>query len=229
MAEIFLVAGATGGVGQQLVSKLLRRGEHVRTLVRDANRARAVLGENLEHMVGDATQPETLPRIFEGVQTVLCTIGSRAVEGKANPEHIDYGGVVNLVEAAKAANVQHVLLVSSIGATDPTHPVNQFGRVLEWKLKGENHLRASGLSYTIVRPGGLTDDPGGQAALQIGQGDTLSGRITRADTAEVCLQALAHPTTFGTTFEIIAADGSPPDDWDALFADLKTDRELSND
>lgn len=228
IGEIYLVAGATGGLGQQIVSRLLLRGKHVRALVRDVQKSRALLGENLEHVQGDTRQPDALHEAVNGVSTVICVTGTRSPEGANSPEAVDYEGVRNLVNAAKASGVAHFMLISSIGATQPDHPLNkQFGRVLEWKQKGEQALRRSGVAYTIIRPGGLTDEPGGQQAIQIGQGDKLSGRIARADVAEVCLQALSHPNTVNTTFEVIGVEGEPPSDWDAFFADLKRDEKES--
>ena len=120
--------------------------------------------------------------------------------------------------------MEHFVLVSSCAVTKPDHPLNKFGQVLTWKLKGEDVLRASGLAYTIVRPGGLTNEPGGQSALVIDQGDRLNGMISRADVAEVCVQALQQPNARNTTFEVVQAQGAPVDDWAALFATLRPDR-----
>ena len=75
-------------------------------------------------------------------------------------------------------------------------------------LQGENAVRASGLAYTVVRPGGLTDAPGGRA-LRLAQGDRRrTGRLARADVARVCVDALLHPSTRDTTFEVVNAAGA---------------------
>lgn len=224
MSDIYLVAGATGGVGQQVVSRLLRRNEHVRALVRDLTKARALLGENLELVQGDVRRIDSANEAVQGVKTVICTLGARPGHENNTPEQVDYEGVQNLVLAALNAGVERFILVSSLAVTHPEHPLNQYGRILDWKLKGEDVLRSSGLVYTIIRPGGLTDEPGG-AALTFDQGDRLSGRVSRADVAETIMQALTHDHASNVTFEVISDDSAPGhhDQWDRLFSSLKAD------
>ncbi len=229
MTQPILIAGATGGVGRHLVGKLMAQDQAVRALVRDRALAATLFSsaDSAELVVGDARDPQTLPDAFAGVRAVICTIGAKAPVGDGSPEKVDFEGVRNLVLAAQRANVQRFILVSSIAVTHPEHPLNNFGRVLDWKLKGEDVLRASGLIYTIIRPGGLTDDSGGMTGFKIGQGDTISGgHISRSDVAAICLAALDEIASYQTTFEVIADDGESPADLVALFAALKTDREL---
>lgn len=219
-----LVAGATGGTGQQIMLQLLTKGETTRALVRDVTRARSVLGEKPDLIVGDVTVPATLPAAFADVTHCICTIGSNVMQGKQQPKDIDYQGVANLVDAAKDAQIQHMVLVSSIGATQPDHPINKYGRVMEWKLEGENYLRASGLNYTVVRPGGLVDEEGGTQGIAFGQGDYMTGRIPRADVAAVCLAALGNAHSYGITFEIISNEMSPITDYNAIFDTMEKDK-----
>ena len=70
----------------------------------------------------------------------------------------------------------------------------------------------------------MTNEPGGQAALSFGQGDRISGMVSRADVAEVCVQALQQPSARNVTFEVVQAQGAPVDDWATLFATLSPDR-----
>ncbi len=227
MTQPILIAGATGGVGQQLVGKLMAQNQVVRVLARDPAQARELFGDGLPVIEGDASEPISLPQAMIGARAVICTIRAKAPAGENSPEKVDYEGVRNLITAARNASIGRFVLVSSLGVTHPDYPMNNFGRVLEWKLKGENVLRTSGLNYTILRPGELTDDPGGMTALRIGQGDHISGgQISRSDVAALCLTALDDITTFHTTFEMIAEPGDPPQDLRDLFAALKTDREL---
>jgi uncharacterized protein YbjT (DUF2867 family) len=113
-----------------------------------------------------------------------------------------------------------------MGATHLDHPLNKmFGNILVWKLKGEDALRASGVPYTVVRPGGLRDAPGGATGLKAFQGDDLrnQGSIPRADVATVCLAALGNAAARGKTFELVADTVTTRTDLDALFAGLKAD------
>jgi uncharacterized protein YbjT (DUF2867 family) len=223
---LILVAGATGGVGQRVVRKLLIQGQPVRILVRNAAKARKLFGAGPEVAVGDVRRPETLAEPMQGIEAVICTIGARVPLGDNSPKQVDYEGVRNLVEAAQAAGVKHFVLVSSLSVTNPEHPLNAVGNVLTWKLKGEETLRKSGLTYTIVRPGGLTDEPSGLTALQFDQGDHIMGRISRADVAEICIQALSQPAAADVTFEVIETEGPPPTDWGKLFGGLKPDADV---
>ena len=224
MHGIVLVVGATGGVGQHVTRKLLERGDPVCLLVRNPVRIRTLFGDVPCVFVGDTRQPESLTPAFQNVRAVICATGTTTPVGSNSPEHVDYEGVRNLVEAACPASVEHFVLVSSCAVTKPDHPLNNFGQVLTWKLKGEDALRASGLTYTVVRPGGLTNEPGGQAALTFAQGDRISGMVSRADVADVCIQALQQPNARNVTFEVVQAQGAPVDDWATLFAPLSPDR-----
>lgn len=128
------------------------------------------------------------------------------------------------------------VMVSSAGVTRPGRPDldldaeppavrlnDQLGGLLTWKLRGEDYVRASGLSYTIIRPCALTEEPG-QQPLKFDQGDTLKGRVSREDIAELCIQALAQPQACGVTFEVAAGDmGCAAGDWSCLFRRLQPD------
>jgi len=109
--------------------------------------------------------------------------------------------------------------------THEDHYLNKaFDNVLKWKLKGEQVLRTSGIPYTIVRPGGLTDEDGGQHEILFKQGDKDGGLITRADVARVCVAALEIPAARNKTFEVINGSTPPAKDWQTLFAGLKPDK-----
>lgn len=219
-----LVAGATGETGRLMVAGLRKEGYAVRALVRDPAKARELLGDQAELVQGDVKDPATLGPAMQGVSVVLSAVGPGAATGPDRPEAIDYHGVKNLAEAAATAKVQQFVLVSSRGTTQEDNPLNKiFGDVLKWKLKGEDALRASGVPYTIVRPGGLVNEAGGQASISFEQGDVDRGqiKIARADVATICIQALKYPEARNRTFEVSATPGSPPADWRALFAALK--------
>jgi uncharacterized protein YbjT (DUF2867 family) len=225
-ADTLLVAGGTGRTGQQVVRQAVEQGYEVRVLTRDTARARELFGDRIVAVEGDVREPDSLKSAFEGVRYVISAIGSNSRHDPTNtPEAVDYRGVQALVDAAKAAGVEQFVLVSSMGVTRITHPLNRFvDNILLWKALGENALRFSGVGYTIVRPGGLTDEPGGSAGFRVGQGDTMSeGRIPRADVAAVCLAALGNPAARDKTFEIVADPASERIDPARLFAPLGVD------
>jgi uncharacterized protein YbjT (DUF2867 family) len=145
-----------------------------------------------------------------------------------SPEFVDYGGVKNLADAARAAGVRHLVLESSAGAGSGGGVTGVLlnllsGDALKWKAKGEAHLRASGVPYTIVRPGGLTDDPGGKTGLALLQGDEKSGRIPRADVAAVLVAALDNPAAVRKTLEVVTDAAAKPGAWRNGFSALRRD------
>jgi uncharacterized protein YbjT (DUF2867 family) len=222
-----LVAGATGQTGRLIVAGLQEEGYAVRALVRDPAKGRQILGGRVQLVQGDIKDPATLARAMAGASVVVSAVGARGAKGPDRPEAVDYEGVRNLAKAAAAARVQQFVLVSSRGVTQEDNPLNRiFGDVLKWKRKGEDAVRASGVAYTIIRPGGLTNGPGGERRIVFQQGDTVSAQTTiaRADVATICVQALKYPEARNRTFETNAVDGSPVSDWRAMFAVLQPDR-----
>jgi uncharacterized protein YbjT (DUF2867 family) len=225
---LVLVAGATGGTGHALVDQALAAGYRVRVLVRDEDKARGLFGNRVAYAVGDVRNARPLRSAVRGADYVVSALGSNTRRDPENsPELVDYGGVKALAEAARDAGVRHFVLVSSMGVTHPDHPLNRmFDDILVWKLRGEDALRASGVPYTIVRPGGLTNDPGGRLALEVMQGDPrdVTGRISRADLATLLVNALGRESASGRTFEVVSGDAPATEpEWDALFGRLAPD------
>ncbi len=223
---LVLVAGATGGTGRLVVQTLLENGFHVRAFVRDVEGAKKLLGSKIAYAKGDVREIASIKPALEGVTHIISAIGAGPGGDAGNgPEFVDYRGVKNLSDAVSAAKLDHFVLVSSMGVTHEDHYLNKaFDNVLKWKLKGEEVLRTSGVPYTIIRPGGLTDGDGGQKEILFKQGDKDGGLITRADVARVCVAALTIPAARNKTFEVINGSTPPAKDWQALFAGLKPDK-----
>jgi len=226
-AQTVLVIGATGGTGREVVRQAQTRGYVVRAFVRDESRARAVLGDSVQYFVGDVRTGDGIEAAVKGADYVVSALGSNVRNDPQNtPERVDYHGVRLLAEASAKAAVKQFVLVSSMGVTHPDHQLNKmFGNILVWKLKGEDALRASGVPYTVVRPGGLLNTPGGEAGVKAFQGDDLrnQGSIPRADVATVALAALGNPGARGKTFELVSDKSVSRSDLNAIFAGLKTD------
>lgn len=135
MTRPVLIAGATGGVGLHLVRRLLARNDPVRALVRDVEKARRVLGSEVELMAGDTRKPHTLVPAVVRARAVISATGSRSPLGPNSPKHVDYEGVRNLVAAARGAGMEHFVLVSSIGVTRPDLPPDAFGKQFKKGLR----------------------------------------------------------------------------------------------
>ena len=222
--DLVLVAGATGKTGRFVVEELLANGFRVRAFVRDTDKAREILHDDIEFAKGDVKNRESIDAALGGVASMIIAIGSTRGDPDNSPEHVDYGGVKNLIEGAADAGVDQFVLVSSGGVTHEEHVLNEmFDNILVWKFKGEEAVRNSGVDYTIVRPGGLVNKPGGQTQVVFQQGDNVEGIIPRADVAQVCVQALMFPEARNRTLEIIGGTKPLPQDWQSSFAALQSD------
>jgi uncharacterized protein YbjT (DUF2867 family) len=225
---VVLVVGATGKTGGAAVEQLVAQGRwQVRAMVRDPGKA-AAFPTGVEVVTGDLRDAASLAPAVQGASYVISAAGSTGGEwfGDNRPEKVDYEGVRNLATAARAAGVRHLCLVSSMGVTHADHPLNKrLNNIFDWKLKGEAALRGSGVGYTIVRPGGLRDEPGGRQGVKATQGDTLEdqGTIPRADVAAACIAALTLEAARGVTFELVGVPGTPPPDWAQVYAGLAED------
>jgi uncharacterized protein YbjT (DUF2867 family) len=227
---LVLVAGASGKTGRLVLEAAVRSGFRVRGMARDPAKAKAEIPGRYEWVAGDVRDPVSLEPAMAGVDYVVCAIGATERSGPNGPEFVDYGGVKNLAESAKPAGVKQFVLVSSTGVGGGAGAYGWMLNtilmpgILEWKGKGEQALRASGLPYTILRPGGLTNDRGGQQGIRFTQGDTLGGgMIARADLATVAVAVLGNQAAVGKTLELAGDDRSSPGEWRTALGALKKD------
>ena len=176
---------------------------------------------------GDVTRPGTLPGAVDGVDAVVFTLGSDGA-GKVGAESVDYGGVRNVLDAL-GSRTARIALMTSIGVTNRTGAYNRATEAHDWKRRSERLVRASGLPYTIVRPGWFDSNGPDEHRLVLLQGDThqagdsSDGVIARRQIAEVLVRSLGSDRALRKTFELIATTGPAADDFDALFAPLDAD------
>lgn len=199
--------------------------------IRDAGAMREACGGMDAMIICTSATPSPL----EG-QT---TADGRPVFGYPNgqPEEVDWLGQKNQIDAAKQAGVSHIVVCSSMGGTNPDNPLNQFGRnedgtggnILLWKRKAEQYLIDSGVTYTILHPGGLTDDAGGERELVLGVDDeqhtTDNRSIPRADVARLLVAALEHESYRNRSFDARSrpvGEGDVTTDFDQLLKDMTT-------
>jgi uncharacterized protein YbjT (DUF2867 family) len=212
------VAGATGETGRRIVKELVDRGIPVRALVRSRELAAQVLPPKAEVVVGDVLDPTTLEAGMEGCAVVLCATGARPSWDPLQPYRVDYVGTKNLVDVAKAKGIQHFVLISSLCVSRLFHPLNLFWLILVWKKQAEEYLQKSGLTYTIIRPGGLKNQDN-EDGIVLSPPDTLfEGSIPRTKVAQVAVESLFQPAAKDRIFEIIAKPGVPRREWSELFA-----------
>lgn len=215
-----LVAGATGQTGRQIVEQLLARDVEVRALVRAESKADANLPDSVEVVVGDVLKPETLTAAFAGCQVLLSATGAAPSFDPTGPYKVDYEGNKNLVDAAKAANVDQFVMVSSLCVSKIFHPLNLFWGVLYWKQQAEDYLKNSGVAYTIVRPGGLKNENNNQAIVMSAADTLFEGSISRQKVAEVCAEAVVQPTAKNKVVEVVTSETAAPQPLPTLFASV---------
>ncbi|MFC1401782.1 MULTISPECIES: NAD(P)H-binding protein [Streptacidiphilus] len=220
-----VVVGGAGRVGRLVAQRLLERGAAVRVVDHALQHARRHLPPGVAFTLGDVRDPAGLAEPLARCSAVVyCVDPGTADTGPDSPQSTVYQGLCNVLDAARAAGQRpHVVLISQHHATHWGHPLNAYGRVLEWRLAGEEALRESGLPYTVIRPGWLTDGAAG-LRVRLAQGDRGNGQVSRQDVAEACVQALYCPSASGVTFEMFNETGVAPSHWEGLFAALEWDQ-----
>lgn len=223
-----LVAGATGRTGRLIVDKLLDQGYTVRVFVRNPEKAKKFFGNSVEIAVGDVKDSAAIDAAMQDVRWVISAIGAGGSKDKRNvPEFVDYGGTKNLAGAAVKAHVKQFIMVSSRSAGKKKHILNErHNNVLIWKLKGENVLRESPLHATIIRPGGLTSEPGGKVSIGVFpvETETKLRRIPRADVATVCVAALNNTDAYNKTLVVLSNPETKQLPWNQFFKVIPKDQ-----
>jgi len=221
-----LVVGATGSIGYLVVEEAVRQGYAVRALVRTPSKARKFPAQ-VEVTSGDVTRPETLTAAVNGVDAIVFTLGSDG-KGKVGAETVDYGGVRNILHAL-GSQKPRIALMTSIGVTNREGSYNRSTEAHDWKRRSERLVRASGLPYTIVRPGWFDYNGANEHKLLFLQGDRRQagdpsdGVIARRQIAEVLIHSLTSEAALRKTFELVAVTGPAQENLDPLFAALDGD------
>jgi len=199
-----LVAGGHGKVALRLLTRLAAQGHTARGLIRNPDQADDLRAAGAVPVIGDMEAASSLAPWVRGADAVVFAAGAGPGSGPARKRTVDLGGAVKLADAAMAEGVTRYVMVSSIGAENPS-AAGAMQPYLEAKAEADAYVVASGLDYTIVRPGSLTDDPGsGRVTVTRTLGNR--GRVSRDDVAAVLAACLQTPSTIGVTFELFAGD-----------------------
>ncbi len=198
-----LVFGGTRGTGLEIVRQLRERGETVTVAVRRTSNTVELQKLGVDTVIADALDVETVQAAMSSqtFAAVVSTLGTARGEQDKRP---DYIGNRNVMDAAKAAGVLRFVFITVIGTGNsadaaPRPSRNFLKEVIALKSQAEDHLRASGLDYTIIRPGGLGDVPATGTAVLVDDPAAFS-YIGRIDLANLAVQALGDPTTIGKTY-----------------------------
>lgn len=196
-----LIIGGHGKIALRLAPLLVERGDEVTSVFRNPDHQQEVAATGATAVVADVEQLDTagLADLVKGQDAVVWSAGA----GGGNPARtyaVDRDAAIRSMDAALAAGVRRYVMVSYLGA-GPGHGVpedNSFFAYAESKTAADEHLRGTGLDYTILAPGPLTmDEPTGLIAVA----DPGDGRVARADVAGVIAAVLLDGSTVGRTIE----------------------------
>jgi len=200
------IAGGHGQIALRLARLLSERGDEPLSLIRNPDHAAEVEATGAQAVVCDLenASDDEVAAAVEGAGAVVFAAGAVPGSGAERKRTMDHGGAVKLIAAAKRQDIARYVIVSSMGA-DPDAPGDDvFSVYLRAKGQADADLRESGLDYTIVRPGGLTNDPG-TGRVQLGE-NLDSGRIPRDDVAAVIAAVLVADNTIGKSFDLLSGD-----------------------
>lgn len=250
--NLVFVAGATGRVGSRTVRELLKLGFKVRAGVRSAQRAQPLVKsvgqiklenaadggakaiEKLEIVECDLEKSDQIRPALGDASIVICCIGASEKEifDVTGPYRIDYQASKNLIDAATVAKVDHFILLTSLGTNKVGFPaaiLNLFWGVLLWKRKAEEALLASGIPYTIVRPGGMerpTDSFKETHNITLSEEDTLfGGLVSNLQVAELmAVMAKKRSLSYCKVVEVVAEATAPLTPMEDLLAKIPSQR-----
>lgn len=195
-----LIIGASGQIGQLVTKTLAETGEPVRALVRNKSKLDHIKGGELEIMEVDLEGD--FSQAFDGIDNVIFVAGSGGSTGADKTLLIDLWAAKKAVDYAKEANVKQFIMVSSIGADDPEAIESDIKPYLVAKHMADQYLMASGVPFTIVRPGPLTNEKG-QGKITIKRPNSREEMaIPRADVAKSVLFILSKDDLNGKIFEL---------------------------
>jgi uncharacterized protein YbjT (DUF2867 family) len=214
-----LVLGATGALGQHLVQQLRQANRAVRAYTRTVTDADEIELTGAKAQIGALTDQVRLAKAVQGVSGILWAVGSRPSAMPADIDMTEHKSLRSLLEVLAKIDPVPLVFCSSMGTLDPMS-MPPLAKILIAKRNAELALEEKKLSYTIVRPGGLTENPGGGGVLLAPSIEGM-GRISRADVATIMIAALGRQDLRGKTFEIINKEGAPSASDPKVFAGMK--------
>jgi uncharacterized protein YbjT (DUF2867 family) len=202
------VAGGHGKIGLRLLRLLHQNGHRGRGLIRSQGQAPALRSAGGEPVVADLETLDVpdLAIAIQGADAVVFAAGAGPGSGEERKRTMDHEGAVKLIEAAQHEGIKRYVIVSSMGAADPaaSGADGVFAVYLQAKHDADEALKASGLDFTIVRPGMLSDDAG---TGRVSVGERLErGEVSRDDVAGALFAVLGADNTIGKDFDLLGGD-----------------------
>jgi len=204
------IVGGHGQIARHLGAALVERGDEVRGLIRNPDHGAALASLGMSPVLLDIEKRSAadLAEAIRGVDAVVFAAGAGPGSGAARKETADYAGAVVSLEAARLAGIDRFVMISAMGTDDPPGDDSVFSVYLRAKARADQEVMKSGLSWTIVRPGLLTNDqPLGTVQLAR---HVERGPIPREDVAAVLAAVLDEERTVGRVFEVVSGDTRVP-------------------
>jgi nucleoside-diphosphate-sugar epimerase len=191
------IAGAHGKIAMLLTRRLAAGGDTVTGLIRNPDHAGDVRGAGADPVVRDLEQasPAEVAEAIGGADAAVFAAGAGPGSGSARKLTMDRDGAITFLEAATSAGVPRFVVVSSVGAESPPDDDDVFSVYLRAKAEADAAVKASDRRWTVLRPGGLTDDPG-TGLVHISK-KPFRGRVPREDVAAVIEAVLDGPRAVG--------------------------------
>ena len=197
--------GGHGQVGLRLLRLLARDGHRGRGVIRKAEQAGDLEAAGAEAVLCDLERGDDLRAHLGAADAIVFAAGAGPGSGPARKRTVDYGAAVAAMDAARDLGVARFVIVSSIGTHDVAGAAEAMRPYLEAKRDADDALKQSGLEWTVVKPGRLTDVPG-SGRVQVSRTFGGRGDIPRDDVAVVLLECLEAPNTIGVEFELFEGD-----------------------
>lgn len=199
-----LVAGGHGKIGLRLLRLLAENSHRARGLIRNPDHAPDLEAVGAEAVLCDLEREDVRPHIG-AADAIVFSAGAGPGSGPERKRTVDYGGAVKLIEAAEESGPSRYVIVSSIGSRDPESGSGPMRPYLQAKADADRRLMASALDWTIVCPGGLTDEPG-TGRVEVAPELNRRGQIPRDDVALVLVEALRTDSTIGKRFDLLSGE-----------------------
>lgn len=207
MPRTIAISGASGKTGYRIAEEVMQRGDIPRLLLQKHSQLPPQL-QGCEQQRLDFNNDQALDAALAGADALVIATGARPSVDLTGPMRVDAWGVARQVRSCERVGLRRVVLVSSLCAGRWQHPLNLFGLILVWKRVGERALENSGLDWTVIRPGGLSEreDDLELEGIRYSEADQQnSDSIPRRLVARCCLEALDTPAACGRIIEVTSS------------------------
>jgi len=199
------ILGAHGNIAMHMHPMLIKNGHQVRGLIRKQEQSEELKNLGVEPVICDVEKEEDISEAVGNVDAVVFAAGAGPGSGADRKWTVDRDGAIKLIEAAKKNGIDRYVMISAMGLDEPRGS-DVFQVYQKAKAEADEALRKSGLDYTIIKPGRLTDENGtGKVSLAP---KLDPGEIPREDVAAVLTNVLETPSLSGKTLDLISGNST---------------------